>query len=108
MPPAVYQASYSEQEPGIGSVEETSGLTVIEFGAPWCPICNAAQAHIEPCLNAKTDLRHLKIFDGKGKPLGRHYRVKLWPTLVLLKDGKELNRVVRPDSPEDLNRLFHY
>lgn len=34
--------------------------------------------------------------DGSGRPLGRSFRVKLWPTLVFLKDGKEIERVVRP------------
>ncbi|MNW17665.1 hypothetical protein D3C71_2169300 [compost metagenome] len=34
--------------------------------------------------------------DGPGKPLGRSYRIKLWPTLVVLKDGQEVARVVRP------------
>jgi thioredoxin 1 len=41
-------------------------------------------------------VRHLKIDDGPGRPLGRSFRVKLWPTLVFLKDGQEVERLVRP------------
>jgi thioredoxin 1 len=28
--------------------------------------------------------------------LGRSFRVKLWPTLIFLRDGAEIARVVRP------------
>ena len=41
-------------------------------------------------------MRHLKVADGPGRPLGRSYRVKLWPTLVFLRDGQEVARLVRP------------
>ena len=37
-----------------------------------------------------------------ARPLGRSYRVKLWPTLVLLKDGQELARLVRPMQANDI------
>ena len=42
---------------------------------------------------------HIKIEDGPGKPLGRSFDVKLWPTLVFLRDGKVVRRLV-PTRPE--------
>ena len=41
-------------------------------------------------------MRHFKIADASGKRLGRSFQVKLWPTLVFLRDGKEVARLVRP------------
>ena len=41
-------------------------------------------------------LRRLLIEDGPGRPLGRSFRVKLWPTLILLRDGQEVDRLIRP------------
>lgn len=38
----------------------------------------------------------MKIEDGKGRPLGRTFRVRLWPTLIFLNSGKEVARLVRP------------
>jgi len=38
----------------------------------------------------------LKIADASGRRLGRSFGVKLWPTLVLLADGREVARLVRP------------
>ena len=73
-----------------------TGSTVLEFGANWCSWCQGAQPAITEALQGHPGLRHLKIEDGKGRPLGRSYGVKLWPTLVLLQDGREIARVVRP------------
>ena len=79
---------------------------MIEFGAPWCGHCIAAQPPLEAALARHPDVRHLKIEDGRGRPLGRSFRIKLWPTLVLLRDGEELARVVRPMQTEDIQQLL--
>jgi thioredoxin 1 len=73
-----------------------SGAVMIEFGTGWCGHCRAAQVPLSEALSAHPGIRHLKIEDGKGRPLGRSYRVTLWPTLIFLHDGKELARLVRP------------
>ncbi len=41
---------------------------------------------------------HIKVEDGSGKPLGRSFRIKLWPTLVFMRDGVEVARLVRPSD----------
>jgi thioredoxin 1 len=41
-------------------------------------------------------VRHINVEDGKGKPLGRSFRVKLWPTFVFLRDGQVVEQLVRP------------
>lgn len=38
--------------------------------------------------------------DGSAKPSGRSFRVKLWPTLVFLRDGEVLGVAVRPSRGE--------
>jgi thioredoxin 1 len=49
-------------------------------------------------LSRHPEVRHIKVEDGKGKPLGRSFRVKLWPTLVLLRDGRVVRQLVRPGA----------
>jgi thioredoxin 1 len=41
-------------------------------------------------------VRHIKVEDAAGKRLGRSFVVKRWPTLVFMRDGREVARVVRP------------
>lgn len=93
---------YSEDEPGRDAVDALPGPTVIEFGNDWCGHCRAAQPLIGEALAAYRGLRHLKVADGPGRPLGRSFRVKLWPTLVFLADGVERARVVRPMDTAEL------
>jgi thioredoxin 1 len=82
------------------------GRTLLEFGASWCGYCQAAQPDIQSVVRAHPDLRHIKIEDGKGRPLGRSFRVKLWPTLVLMESGVEKSRVVRPQSAGEIEGLL--
>ncbi len=91
-----YTAQHLAQEPTRAEVDTLPGYTVLEFGTPWCTHCLDAQAAIEQALGPRADIAHIKVEDGAGKPLGRSYRIKLWPTLVVLKDGQEIARVVRP------------
>ncbi|MFT3719697.1 thioredoxin family protein [Pseudorhodoferax sp.] len=88
-------APYTE-EPPRAEIEATRGPLVLEFGDNFCGICRAAQPEITRALATRPDVRHLKIADGRGRPLGRAFGVKLWPTLVFLQDGREIDRLVRP------------
>lgn len=100
-----YQGAYAALEPARAAVDAEPGPVLLEFGAPWCGHCMAAQPAIQSLLSALAGVKHIKIEDGRGKPLGRAFRVKLWPTLVLQQSGTELARVVRPVSPADLEPL---
>ena len=88
--------AYGEAEPKRAEVDQLQGATVLEFGSPWCGYCRAAQPLIATALADHPGVRHIKIADSSGKRLGRSFGVKLWPTLVFLKDGKEVSRLVRP------------
>jgi thioredoxin 1 len=94
---------YTPETLSRAEADALPGTTVLEFGANWCSICQGATPDIAEALGAAgTGLRHLRIEDGPGRPLGRSYRVKLWPTLVVLQDGQEVARVVRPQGVQDV------
>jgi thioredoxin len=93
------QHDHAHDEPTREQVDALQGAAVLEFGATWCGYCIAAQPAIRVALSGHPRVRHLKIEDGRGRPLGRSYRVKLWPTLVFLRDGAEVARLVRPEDP---------
>ena len=95
-----FAADYRDDEPTRAEIDQTAGLLVLEFGASWCGHCQALSPALEELLNKRPDVRHLRIADGRGKPLGRSYRVKLWPNLVLLRDGQVISQLVRPTADE--------
>ncbi|MCY0388707.1 thioredoxin family protein [Robbsia sp. Bb-Pol-6] len=82
------------------------GPTLLEFGTAWCGHCRAAQTPLAAALAPYDGLRHLKVEDGPGRPLGRAYRVKLWPTLVFLRDGQEVARLVRPGDADAIRQAL--
>jgi thioredoxin len=84
------------REPTRTEVDAFPGATMLEFGTTWCGYCRAAQPAIAAALEAHRDVRHVKVEDGSGRPLGRSFGVKLWPTLVFMADGREVARLVRP------------
>jgi thioredoxin 1 len=87
---------YATEAPGHHDIQSMPGAVVLEFGTDWCGHCLAARPFVERAFASHPGVRHLKVEDGPGRALGRAYRVKFWPTLVFLRDGVELARVVRP------------
>jgi thioredoxin 1 len=87
---------YAAIEPIRAEIEALEGPTLIEFGSPSCGYCRAAQPLFASALSDHPRVRHIKIEDASGRRLGRSFGVKLWPTLIFLKDGKESARLVRP------------
>lgn len=100
-----FNPSYQEDAPNLEQVKSLRGDAILEFGAPWCGHCQAAIAAIQEVLSEHTELLHIKVFDGQGKRLGRVFRVKLWPTLILLHDGEEVARLVRPLKADEVRQL---
>ncbi|MFZ0530152.1 MAG: thioredoxin family protein [Propionicimonas sp.] len=94
--------SYEPETISPEQAAELPGATVLQFGTNWCGYCRAAEQAVEPALAPADRVRRILVEDGKGRPLGRSFGVKLWPTLVFLADGVEVARVVRPRSSADL------
>jgi thioredoxin 1 len=97
---------YEAAEPAREEVDRLPGATLLEFGSPWCGYCRAAQPLLESALAGCAGVRHIKIADGRGRRLGRSFRVKLWPTLVFLRDGAEVARLVRPGAADEIREAL--
>jgi thioredoxin 1 len=95
-----YVAQYQTQEPTREEVDELSGPVLLEFGTNWCPICQAIQPQLKAILGEHPQIKHVKVEDGKGRPLGRSFGVKLWPNFVVMKDGQVLRQLARPQAAE--------
>ena len=89
---------YTANAPSRAEIDQSQEPILLEFGTEWCGHCQGAQPLIASALAEHPNLRHLKIEDGPGRPLGRSFRVKLWPTLIFMRGGEEVDRLVRPDS----------
>jgi thioredoxin 1 len=95
--------TYEATQTTRAEVDSLAEPVVIEFGTSWCGHCMAAQPLIESAMADYPALRHLKVEDGPGRPLGRSFRVKLWPTLIFMAGGQEMARLVRPASAGEIS-----
>ena len=100
------QTNYLEVEPSRSEIDSGTDSLVVEFGAPWCTHCQAAQSLIVAALAKHPGVRRIKVEDGKGRPLGRSFGVKLWPTLIFLRQGKEVSRLVRPGDASAIEQAL--
>lgn len=94
--PPEAQAPYAPEAPELSQVNAWAGPAMLDFGTNWCGHCRAAGPVVVQALEGHAAVRHLKVEDGPGRRLGRQFRVKLWPTLIFLRDGQEVCRLVRP------------
>jgi thioredoxin 1 len=100
------ERTYQEAAPSRADIDALAGPALLEFGTNWCGYCRAAQPLLAEAYADHPGIRHFKVEDGPGRLLGRSVRVKLWPTMIFLQDGKEVARVVRPASAGEIRDAF--
>lgn len=88
--------NYTAEPLTEAEVRQRKGPVLLAFGTNWCGHCQAAAPHIAQALAPYPNVQHLQVEDGRGRPLGRAFGVKLWPTLIFLSDGAERARLIRP------------
>jgi thioredoxin 1 len=99
-----YTSQYTPETLNRDDVDQSQGPMLIEFGTSWCGFCKDAQGYIKAAMDSHPEVQHVKVEDGKGRTLGRAFGVKLWPSLIFVKDGKEISRLVRPGNRSDIEQ----
>ena len=97
---------YAATEPRRAEIDALDQPVLVEFGSPMCGHCSAAQPLLARALADHPAVRHIKIEDGRGRRLGRSFGVKLWPTLVFLRRGEEIARLVRPNDAGEIRQAL--
>lgn len=88
------------------TVDALDQPTVLDFGANWCGYCLGASAMVQTALARHPGVQHIRVEDGPGRRLGRSFSVRLWPTLIFLKSGVEVARLVRPEDGDALEQAL--
>lgn len=79
---------------------------LIDFYADWCGPCKMIAPIIEKIANENSDIKVVKINVDDEQELAIKYGVMSIPTIVVVKEGKEVNRKVGlADKTELLNLI---
>ncbi len=82
-----------------GEFEETinnSGKTiaVIDFYAEWCMPCLMVAPILEELAGKFKNIRFARINVDENKELSSRFNIASIPTLIIFKDGKEVERII--------------
>ncbi len=98
--------TYAEVEPARESIDRLTQPTLLEFGTNWCGYCRSVQPLLASAFRGHPRVHHIKIADASGRRLGRSFGVRLWPTLIFLREGKEVARLVRPRDADAIRHAL--
>ena len=76
------------------NIISNNNITLIDFYADWCGPCKALSPIIDEIAKSETHIAVGKVNVEEEKELATKYRVRSIPTMVIFKDGKEVNRLV--------------
>ena len=75
-------------------VLQSDKTVLIDFYADWCGPCKVLSPIVEEFASENPDIKVVKVNVDEAQNLAINYEVMSIPTLVVIKDGKEVNRTI--------------
>jgi len=79
---------------GIFDAEIANGTVLVDFWAPWCGPCRMLAPIIDEISEANKAVKFGKVETGAEHTLAERFGVMSIPTLILFKDGEEVDRLI--------------
>ena len=83
-------------------VLNSENTVLIDFYADWCVPCRLISSTLKEIANEKEDVKVVRIDVDNEQVLATKYQVMSLPTLVVIKNGEEVNRIVGVQSKEQI------
>ena len=89
------------------ATEIESGYAIVDFWAVWCGPCRAFAPTFEELSDEYKDLvKFVKVNVDYAPQTAQSYQIKSIPTLILFKDGKQVEKWIGGRSKADLKAII--
>ncbi|CAH9067876.1 unnamed protein product [Cuscuta europaea] len=92
----------------FNATKELNKLMVVDFTASWCGPCKFMEPFIISMASKYTDVKFIKIDVDKVKEVATEYKVTAMPTFVLIKQGKEVDRLLGANKVELEKKILEH
>ena len=83
------------------------GTILVDFFATWCPPCKALSPIVEEIAKENENIKVLKINVDEEQKLAIENNVMNVPTLIVIKDGKEIKRSIGLIDKKEIEKLIN-
>ena len=80
----------------------SKGVALVDFYADWCGPCKMVSPIVDEIAQENTDILVGKVNVDEAPAIAMQFGVMSIPTLVVLRDGKEAERIVGYRPKEDI------
>ena len=87
-------------------VLQSDKTVLMDFWADWCGPCKMLSPVVDAVAEERDDIKVVKVNVDENQLLAQEYRVMSIPTLVVIKDGQEVNRSVGLISKDEVLALI--
>ncbi len=87
-------------------VLESEKTVLVDFYAEWCGPCKRLSPIVEEVASEETEVKFVKMNIDNCEDIAIEYQVMSIPTLVVMKNGKEVNRSVGLIDKEQVKELI--
>lgn len=87
--------------------EISEGVVIVDFWAPWCKSCRKLSPVLDKIAKDKNlNIKVAKLNVDSYKSFAIEKGIKILPTTIIYKDGKEITRITGTYSKEDILKII--
>ena len=86
-------------------VLQSDKTVLVDFYADWCGPCKMLSPVVDSVANENEDIKVVKVNVDDAQDLAIKYQVMSIPTLVVIKNGQEINRSVGVVSKSEIEEM---